>query len=377
MTIGLFGDRLARGARATGVGAYIAAMARALGAEPRSHRFVLFSTPERDRVPANVYNPIPAAALPWPRRPVQAAWALAGRPRVRAVGQLQIDLLHVLVPSVPVPTDLPLVATVHDLMPLRFPHFFSRRNRVLFRLAIRQIRRHARRIIAISEATRRDVIELLDVPEERVAVVHYGAPAGFAPPAPAEAAPVLRRYGLDGTQYVLFVGELTHRKNPLRLVRAFAAVARESAEVQLVLAGPPGLGFDGVLDEIDRLRLRDRVVLPGRVPAAALPALMGSASAFVLPSAYEGFGIPALEAMASGTPVVVSDAGSLPEVVGDAGIVVPGDEPETLAAAMGELLEDEPLRRTLVERGRRRVADFSWERAAAQTIEVYEDVLGG
>lgn len=371
MRVGLFGDRLARGKRITGVGGYITGLVRALGALESQHEFVLFSTREERPVPPGTYGSVPTGVIGLPRRPVQAAWAILGRPRINDLGGA-FDLLHILVPSVPVPTDRPLVVTIHDLMPLKFPSFFTRKNRVLFGLAVEQARQQASRIITISEATRRDVVDLLEVPESTVDVVHYGPPATFRPLSSHAAKSVLERHGLMETTYILFVGEVTQRKNPLALVEAFGTVSRIFRQCRLVMVGPMGLGSERVLQRVSQLGLDERVTFRGHVAHDDLPALMAGASVFVLPSAYEGFGLPVLEAMMCGTAVVVSDAGSLPEVVGDAGYVVADAAPDRLAEAIVELLSDESLRADFVRRGHSRVQQFSWERAARETVAVYE-----
>jgi glycosyltransferase involved in cell wall biosynthesis len=370
--VGLFADRLARGGRPTGVGAYVAGIATGLSARPRAHEFVLFSTPESSPAPAGVYGQVRVATLPWPRRPVQAAWCLTRRPRVKRIGGA-LDLLHVLVPSVPVPTALPLVTTIHDLMPLKLPGCFSRRDRALFRLAVQDARRRARRVIVPSEATRRDVVELLGLPEERTVVVPYGAPRDLRRPSPNAIDDVLARHGVE-RPFVLFVGEVAHRKNPLVLVEAFARIVR-STGCRLVFAGPPGLGADDVVERVRRLGLSDRVVFLGRVPRRDVAALMSAAATLVLPSADEGFGFPALEAMLCGAPVIVSDRGALPEVVGDAGVVVPGPDADGIADAMLSVLGDDTHRADLARRGSARAAAYTWERSAEQTLAVYEDAV--
>lgn len=356
------------------MGGYIAGLAPALALAREEREFLLFSTPERNPVSDGVYGQMPTAVLPWPRRLTQAAWCLVGQPRVNGLHG-RFDLLHILVPSVPVPTDLPLVVTIHDLMPMKFPGFFSWKNRLLFRLTMRQVQRQADRVVAISECTRRDVVELLNVPKERVSIVHYGPPRSFRPQPPDRVADILRRRGLADSPFILFVGEITHRKNPIWLVEAFGKVAGRLPDHVLVIAGPPGLGYEKVTARIAELGLRNRVLLPGHVAHDELPALMAGARVFVLPSAYEGFGMPVLEAMMCGTPVVVSDAGSLPEVVGEAGFVVPQAEPSALASAILKIAQDPSTRDRLVRKGYERLGAFSWERAARQTVAVYEDAL--
>lgn len=375
MRVGLFGDRIARGARATGVGGYITWLGRALASETSAHDLILFSTPEHQTIPSGHYGDLPYAYLPGRRRPLQLAWTVAKRPRLSRVGGEPVDLVHQLVPSTPLPVQVPLVVTIHDLSPLKFPGFFTWTDRALFQAAIKHAKRHAKKIITISETTRRDVVELLGVPEERVTVVYYGPPGDLVAPSDECIAELLRRRGLAGLPYVIFVGEVTARKNPVKLVEAFARASCVGPGSRLVFAGPLGLGADDVAQRIRDLHLSGQVELLGRVPRDELAALVKGAACLVLPSADEGFGVPALEGMTLGTPVVVSNGGALPEVVGEAGIVVDAD-PEQLAAAIALLLGSEERQKTLSELGRARAAQFSWTRAARETLAVYDEVYG-
>ena len=373
MRVGLLADRLNRGARQTGVGAYIDGLVHGIEdvATPPDE-FVLFSWGTEGETSAN--GPVERSMLDWPRRATAASWTLFGRPRVRRVGR-PIDLLHVLVPTVPVPSSAPVVATVHDLMPFKHPRLYHPRQRLLFVETLRRIRRTARWVITVSEATKRDVVDVLGFPADRVTVVHLAVPVHFdtAP----EHVPQATREQLavgDGPLAV-FVGAIGTRKNVRLLVEAFAHVTASIPEAQLVLVGSPAIGSSEVDAAIDRLGLGASVHRLGHAPQPLVDALVAAADVLVLPSLDEGFGIPALEAMSVGTAVVTSDAGSLPEVVGDAGLVVPVGDVDALADAIGRVLADAGLRRSLVERGRHRAETFSWENAATKTIEVYEHAL--
>lgn len=372
MRIGLFADRLGREAT-TGVGGYVAGLAAGLQRRA-AHDYVLVSTPERDGVGAASYGGMPLAVLDWPRRPVQAAWTLTGRPRIAKVAGAPVELLHVLVPSTPVPSRAPLVVTIHDLAPLVVPDCFTRLDRRLLTRAVRHAARHAAAIVTVSEYTRREVIELLGIAPGRVTAVHHGPPGDVAPPL-AGASALPPSPVADGRPYLLFVGELTPRKEPERLVAAFGAVAARHPDWRLVLTGSPGLASAAVARRIAALGLGDRVVVAGHLPRPAVLAALGGAGALVLPSRHEGFGLPTLEAMAAGTALVVSDAGALPEVVGDAAIVVPARDTDALAAALDRVMRDPSLRDELVDAGRQRLRFFSWERAAAETAAVHDRVL--
>ncbi|MBD0349330.1 MAG: glycosyltransferase family 4 protein [Thermoleophilia bacterium] len=269
----------------------------------------------------------------------------------------------------------PYVVTVHDLIRyfdwrgnLPLIHRPGPHERLGLRLDYRGIRR-ADHVIAVSQTTKRDLVRHLGVPEERITVVYEGVDHELF-------RPVVTR-PLD-EPYVLFVGSEQPRKNLPRLLRAFAAVKRDRrlADLKLVKVGRASGGERGfrrrTLAAVRELALERDVVFTGLVPDEDLPAWYSAAECLALPSFYEGFGFPPLEAMACGCPVVVSSAGALPEIAGDAALVVDPHDPAALADALRQVLLDPELRRELARRGRQRAAHFSWQRAAEQTIAVYE-----
>jgi glycosyltransferase involved in cell wall biosynthesis len=282
------------------------------------------------------------------------------------------DLLHCPDFIPPFRRRCPAVITVHDLAFLRYPELLTLESRRYYGQIARAVA-SADHIIAVSETTARDLVELLDVPRKWISVVPEAPGPQFRPVADAEERRrALQRYGLD-RPYLLFVGTIEPRKNLGTLLKAFRCL-RSETEAVLVLAGRRGWLWQPVLDEIERLNLQDRVRLLDGVRAADLPALYSGASVFVFPSLYEGFGLPPLEAMACGTPVVCSSAGSLPEVVGDAALLVPPTDAEALAAAVRQVLTDPDLQNALRQRGVERSRLFSWERTAWATLAVYQRV---
>jgi glycosyltransferase involved in cell wall biosynthesis len=351
--VGLLADRLNR-SRTTGVGTYIAGISKGLAELQTAHDFVLFD--RRDQ-------PI--------RRIMSAA---VGHPRI--TGDPPFDVLHVLVPTMPVGTNLPLVVTIHDLMPLKHPHYFPPRDRWLYRLAMRQVRRQAAQVVADSEATAHDVVRLLGIPQRRVTVAHLGEPLDLQLPAEDQIEPVLKRFGLDRTPYIIFVGELSTRKNSLGLVEAFHRIAGECPELRLVFVGSARIGSDEVRRFVRDHGLEQQVKFLGHVDRETVPVLLSRAAAMALPSEDEGFGIPAVEAMTCGTPLIVSDRGSLPEVVGDAAVVVPYGDVAALAGALRALAENGDARARLAQAGRKRASRFSWRRTAELTLGVYERTVG-
>jgi glycosyltransferase involved in cell wall biosynthesis len=313
-------------------------------------------------------------ATRWPteRPPVRILWEQTALP-VAARG---CDLLHGLAFVAPLVAPCPTVVTVYDLSFMRTPERFRPGNRWYLETFTRWSCRRARRVIAISENTKRDVMELLHIPGERVDVVYPGVDARFRPLPPEQVAAFRAAKGLP-ERFVLYLGTIEPRKNLTVLLEAYAALRRGGRTSQLVLAGGKGWMFEEVFARIEALALRDDVILPGYVPDEELPLWYNAAEVFVYPSLYEGFGIPPLEALACGKPAVVSNVSALPEAVGDAGLLVrPGDAAE-LADALQRLLGDAALRAELGARGRAHAARFSWERAAAETVAVYHRALEG
>ncbi len=265
---------------------------------------------------------------------------------------------------------LPLVhprrslVTVHDVGFRFFPQAHPWRQRLYLELSTRWAARRAWRLLADSEATRRDVTRLYRVPPDRISVVYPAVDAVYTPEAPpGEAETIRARYGLL-SPYLLYVGTLQPRKNVATLLRAFAEWGRH--DVALVLVGKAGWGGEAqrLHALVEHLGLGDQARFLGHAPAADLPGLMRHAEALALPSLHEGFGMPLAEAMACGTPTLAARTSSLPEVVGDAGLLVSPRDTTAWAAALDRLLSDSTLRADLRERGLARARQFTWQRAA-------------
>jgi glycosyltransferase involved in cell wall biosynthesis len=311
--------------------------------------------------------------LPMDRPTVRIAWEQSVLPLELA--RSRADLLHALGFVSPFAWRGRTVVTVYDLSFLRFPEVFNRANRLYLGTFTPPSLRRADRVITISESARRDVIELCGVAPERVTAILLAADERFRP-APADAVRAFRdRHGLP-ERFVLYLGTLEPRKNVEALVRAYALLReRGSDDHVLVLAGPRGWQYEPIFELIRRLGITDNVRLPGFVPAEDQALWYSSAAVFAFPSRYEGFGLPLLEAMACGAPVVSSNASSLPEVVGDAGLLVDPSDVDGLSSALARLLEDEPLRQALAAAGLARAQSFSWRRLASETVQVYREVL--
>jgi glycosyltransferase involved in cell wall biosynthesis len=273
------------------------------------------------------------------------------------------------------------VVTVHDLGYHYYPEAHTLTQNVYLRWSTRYNARSAARVLADSEATRRDLVSLYRIREEKIRVVYPGRDEALVPVSdPMLLERVYARHGVTGP-YLLYVGTLHPRKNLVRLVQAFARLLRTgdlgttgpASSLQLVLAGQKGWFYEEIYAQVRKLDLVDHVVFTGYVPDADLPSLLSGALAFVFPSLYEGFGLPVLEAMACGVPVVCSDASSLPEVAGQAALLADPLDTEAWAEALGQVVADQDLRRTLAERGLERVRRFSWRQTAQETLRVLEE----
>jgi glycosyltransferase involved in cell wall biosynthesis len=232
------------------------------------------------------------------------------------------------------------------------------------------------RIISVSESTKRDTIQHLGVPEDKITVVYEAANPIFRPIDREEAREQVRnRHGVDGP-YILFVSTIEPRKNVPTLLRAvWQLMECYKEDVRLVLAGGRGWLFEDAFAVVEELKLDHRVHFVGRVPSEDLLYLYNAAEVLAHPAFYEGFGLPPLEAMACGLPVVVSDVASLPEVVGDAGLLIDPHDVDELTVAMWRVLHDSDLRQEMKEKGLRQAGRFSWERAARETMDIYQQAF--
>jgi glycosyltransferase involved in cell wall biosynthesis len=290
------------------------------------------------------------------------------------VARLGLDLLHTTDFIPPAWGYRRSLITVHDLNFLYYPQFLTAHSHRYYNQQIEWAVRRADRVLADSYATRSDLVSLLGVPADKVTVVHLAADPAFHPLPEAEARQVAARHGLP-PGYLLFVGTLEPRKNLPGLLEAYRQLLDgQVTAAPLVLVGGKGWLYDEIFQRVQELHLGQHVRFLHGVPDADLPALYNAASVLTTPSFYEGFGLPALEAMACGTPVVVADRASLPEIVGEAGLLVNPDDPHDIARALACALNDEPLRARLRALGLVQSAGFTWERAARETWEVYREV---
>ena len=306
-----------------------------------------------------------------PLRAARIAWEQLVLPGLlKADG---VDVLHAPGYVMPLRALVPTVLTVHDVIALKFPHLASRSNALHYRLLLPRSVRRARVVVASSETTKRDIVDLIRVDPAKVRVVSAGCDPLFEHAAtPAEREQVARTYGLP-ERFLLFVGNVEPKKGLAVLLAALAQLEASGRwEHPLVVAGGKSWRRGRALAGLDALDEGRHVRFCGYVAREHLPALYALADLFVFPSLYEGFGFPPLEAMACGTPVVCSDAPALRETVGDAALIVPAQDAAALAAALRDVVEDEALRRGLAAKGTERVKAFSWARTAQGMIEAYQ-----
>jgi len=291
------------------------------------------------------------------------------------LARLRFDLLHSPDFIPPWQGRFRRLITIHDLTFLYYPQFLTAESRRYYNGQIERAVRIADHISADSTATKDDLVRLLGVLPHKVTVVLLAPDLMYRPLDGTACAPILARHGLD-RGFMLFTGTLEPRKNLAGLLTAYRALCdRKPSTPPLILAGRRGWLYDEIFAQITALKLADRVRFIENLPNKELVALYNAATLLVLPSFYEGFGLPVLEAMACGTPVVCSERGSLPEIAGDAALLVNPDDLDGLSAAMERALEDEPLRTQLRLKGFANVARFSWENTARETLTIYHKLL--
>ena len=292
------------------------------------------------------------------------------------LGTLGADVVHYpanFMPFLAGSARAKVVLTMHDLSFLREPAWYRWNRATYYRYAAQQSVRHADRLIADSYATATDLSSLLKVPQERVDIIPLGVGEPFKPTTAEQQATTRQLYNLP-EQFFLYVGTIEPRKNIVRLIEAWSKIAA-GLPYDLVIAGREGWKCRPVKDATKISPHAGRIHFPGFIRPEDLPALLGSARVFVWPSLWEGFGLPPLEAMACGTPVVSSSRSSIPEALGDAALLVDPLNVEQLAAAMRDAAADENLRKRLVAGGLARAATFTWRRTAQLTLAAYRRAL--
>jgi glycosyltransferase involved in cell wall biosynthesis len=287
----------------------------------------------------------------------------------------QPDVLFIPAHTMPIihRPSLRCVVTIHDLGYEYLPQYHQFPHKLYLNRTTEFAARHATRLIAVSHFTKHDLVQKLGTQSERISVVYEGVDieANQRPP-DSTIENTKQKYGIE-KPYIVFVGTIQPRKNIVRLIEAFASLGDKFSHYQLILAGGKGWLSDEIYASPARLHIQDRVKFLGYIDEADKPALYAGADASALVSLFEGFGLPALESMACGTPVLAARSSSLPEVVGEAALLVNPEDVGDIAQGLEALLTDNHLRRTLIDRGREHVKRFSWQTAAEQTLNVFEE----
>lgn len=363
-----------------GIGRYTRNLIRALAKLDMDNYYTLFVAGGWGK--GDGLGPWPAnfrvRTVPLSHRWVQILWQRLRLPLPVQAFTGTLDLFHSPDFVLPPTGQTPAILTVHDLSFLRVPQYFVPGFRDYLEGAVSRAVKRAQHILADSESTRRDLVELMAVEPGRVSVLYPGVEPRFQPVKDPEVLARTRaRYALPD-RFAMGLSTLQPRKNFEGLIEAFRRLLfahgseLDLADLHLVIIGGKGWMFDDMLALVDRAGLKDRVHFPGFAADDDLPALYSLADVFAFPSWYEGFGIPVLEAMACGTPVVAADNSSLPEAVGGAGLMVEAGDTDGLAGALGQLLTDQSLRERLIPAGYEQARGFSWDESARQLLSVYE-----
>ncbi len=355
----------------SGVGYYTENLMSSVMKVAPEHRYVLFSN--RDIGP--IWEQLGSEEVHGRFFPVRQVWMQAVLPL--SLRRVRPDVCHFTNYLAPMACDCPSVVTIHDMTVFITPRFHQFKKLVLDRTLIPKVARRADAIITVSNSARNDIVRYLKVPEKKVRVIMNAVSPAFHPITDrARLDTVLARYGLYGP-FVLYVGTIEPRKNLVRLIQAFAQLKKRGLPHKLVMVGQAGWHCAPIFAEAERLGLARDVIFTGYVPSEDLPALYSLAESMAFPSLYEGFGLPVLEALACGAPVVTSHSSSLTEVAGDAAMLIDPLNVDELAGALYRLHKDACLREELRRCGPARAALFTWDTAARASLEVYEHVSAG
>lgn len=357
-----------------GLGRYATELLTTLVNRDGQHEYSIFYNRPRDAQVPTSLSKLPKHTVPLGDKPWRLLVSMAHLFRLhqtRSVGS--VDIFHATDHLLPYLPGTATVFTLGDLTYLSHPQTHARLNRLYLQWMMPTFLRRADAVIAISKSTHRDMLSHYGLDASKCFVIYPGFDSRFHPVQDrGNLNSVQEMYGLPG-RFFLYVGTLEPRKNLPNLLRAFAAAGNE--QLTLVIAGKKGWMYQPIFDLVQTLRIDRKVLFTGFIADEDLPALYSLAEAFVFPSLYEGFGLPVLEAMACGTPVITSNVSSLPEITNDAAFLVDPLNIEGMSAAIQQLAEDANLRQELSQRGLRQASQFGWQRSAAETLNVYQYVM--
>ena len=292
----------------------------------------------------------------------------------RLVKKHQVDLIHQPCFSAPLLYRGPVVITIHDIISILFPKSIPFASRMFYSKWMPISYRKASQIITISESTKRDIVKNLGIDKDKITVIPLAVDKRFGDKvSDAEVKRSKKKYKLP-EKYILHIGTLEPRKNLGFLIESFSEVIKDKKfdDLYLVITGKKGWYYEGLFEIVRKLNLQDRIILTGYFDEKDKPALYRGATVFAFPSLYEGFGLPSLEAMASGVPVVSSNTSSMPEVIGKAGILIPPEDRAAWVKNIKKVVLDTSLQNKMKQANKEQVKKFSWEKTARKTIEVYE-----
>lgn len=352
----------------TGFGKYAYNLLRELNDLNHGHQLSVYVN--NRSVDRGLFANVRARRIVVPLRP--PLYKQVGIPLDIVLKHRQLDLFHFLYNAPALFMPCPFVVTIHDLSYLHVPQMMSWVNRTLAWWQLRFSAAKARLIITDSENSKRDILNRLHIPENKIDVIPLGVEPSFRPISSDQKVALCRKYSIPGP-FILYVGTYLPHKNLPTLIRAFGRlVAKGNSSLNLVLAGKKGRNAENIESLVEKLGLNRRVQMPGFVPDEDLPQLYGSCSVFVFPSLYEGFGLPMLEAMACGVPVIAARSSCLMEVGGDAAVYFDPASDEALADALERTLKNDGLRHDAVRQGFVQAAKFTWRRVAERTLRGYE-----
>ncbi|MFQ5742260.1 MAG: glycosyltransferase family 4 protein [Acidobacteriota bacterium] len=356
-----------------GIGSYIQGLGAACSQLAPEHTFTFLGPAAAQSLP----RPLRGANVRW-RQNRSKNYSLTELVSIsRQVRRIGADVFHAPHYIFPLMLPCPGVVTIHDCIHLRFPEQLPNRAALFYaRYMLRRAVRQASCVITGSEATRSDLVELVGADPAKIEAISYGCDPIFFQTIGSDVLAATRSEMRVEAPFLLYAGNVKPHKNLDRLLRAFAQLAPDYPDLHLLLVGGDLDGHPSLQRTYQQLGLEQRIRFLGRLPRTRLHALYQLADVFVFPSLYEGFGLPPLEAMASGTPVVAARSSSLPEIIGDAGVLVDPYEIDAIAAGIRRLLDDAELRRTLAAGGRQRAQRFSWRRAGRKVLQIYSRVAG-
>ena len=372
MRIGI--DATAVPPKPMGAGWYIIYLIQELGKLATSFEFIIFAQeylyPHLDGLSSDKIKIIFLKPMSRFRR---LTWEQIKFPRI--VREMKIDLLHSPHYTIPLTSPVPVVVTFHDMTFFIYPEKHTLAKRYFFPWMMRHSSKKAEKIITVSESTRDDAIRYLKTPPDKIVAIHLGYQDIFHPITDQVLLDNVRQQYKLPDQFIFYAGAFEPRKNIPLLLSVYERLVQQQPDLSLVLTGGTGWDNKETLALMNSMHSKDKVIRLGHVPYADLPSIYNLAEIFVYPSLYEGFGLPPLEGMACGTPVITTNISSMPEVVGDAGVLVPPNDEAALLQAIQQVLDDPVLRQRLQIAGPKRAANFTWKRTAQKTLTIYEEVL--